>query len=233
MLEAQNIEGLDCLYQKAGSDNAPAVILLHGYGASQQDLAPLADYLSTGDSFHWYFPNAPLEVPLGPYMSGRAWFNINMAELERAMMDPTYKRVFGEGRPDGFVDAAEKVLAFLQEVKQRHGKVILGGFSQGSMLSADIGLDHRNLIDGLILLSSTMVARERWNELLETPPKFKIFQSHGENDPVLPYDYAVELKDLLNEKNCQLEFHNFPGGHEIPPPILSMMDQFLKEHIDG
>jgi phospholipase/carboxylesterase len=82
------IDGLEFIHVE-NDPKKPAVMLLHGYGASMDDLFPLFEYLAK--DWNWFFPNAPLEVPIGPMMSGRAWFPIDMEALNAAMMSGQHR----------------------------------------------------------------------------------------------------------------------------------------------
>ncbi len=204
-----------------------AVILLHGYGADCTDLAPLSQYMNTDNPVSWFFPNAPLEVPIGPHMMGRAWFPINMERLTMAQQTGEFERYLAAHIPDGFLAASESVTKFIDSLKGRFDKVVLGGFSQGSMISAQVALKNPSLLNALILLSSTFVSEASWRDLVSTNIDYPIFQSHGSHDPILPYEHAKRLSEFLKEHTPDFEFVSFQGGHEIPPPVLSGMQKLI------
>ena len=115
-------------------------------------------------------------------------------------------------------------------------KICLSGFSQGSMMTCDLAFNYEVPAKALVLLSSTLVAKERLNSSLsrakaKKAKKIPIFQSHGTGDPVLPLAMARKLKEILVEKEYKVDYHEFPGGHEIPPRILQSLIHFLKENI--
>ena len=58
--------------------DAPWVVMFHGYGADAFDLASLADVIPAKKPLNYLFPQGPLEVPIGPGWTGRAWWPINM-----------------------------------------------------------------------------------------------------------------------------------------------------------
>lgn len=204
-----------------------AVILLHGYGADCTDLAPLSQYMQVGTNVSWYFPNAPLEVPIGPHMMGRAWFPINMERLTMAQQTGEFERYLAAYIPDGFLAASESITTFVKGLEKNHKKIILGGFSQGSMISAQVALKNPKLLSGLILLSSTFVSESAWRDLVSGDIDYPILQSHGTVDPILPFDHAKRLSDFLGEHTNEFEFIPFQGGHEIPPPVLMGMQKLI------
>lgn len=215
-------------YLELESPNADcAVILLHGYGADCTDLVPLSQYMKLEASVSWYFPNAPLEVPIGPHMMGRAWFPINMERLTMAQQTGEFERYLAAHSPDGFLAASESVAQFVTGIKERYSKIILGGFSQGSMVSAQVALENPSLLSGLILLSSTFVSEASWRDLVAGEITYPILQSHGSFDPILPYEHAKRLSDFLSEHTADYEFIPFQGGHEIPPPVLTGMQKLI------
>lgn len=220
--------GLDYLARESEHSKV-AIVLLHGYGADCTDLAGLADYLAPGDQFSWFFPNGPLEVDIGAHVSGRAWFPINMQRLQLAQMTGEFERYLASGVPEGFLEVSKKVEQFLSQLQSRYEKVILGGFSQGSMVSAQVALTCPDLLAGLILLSSTFVSEASWRDLVSSDISYPILQSHGTFDPVLPYKDAVRLSEFLKEHTARFKFISFQGGHEIPQKVLSEMQQFAAQ----
>jgi phospholipase/carboxylesterase len=218
--------GIDYLQLLLGED-LPCVILLHGYGASQEDLAPIVQYIPGYENFNWIFPNGTREVPIGPYVQGRAWFPIDMMQLGMASQTGRFEEFFQEV-PGGFVEAKEKLSDFLDNQSEKFSKIHLGGFSQGSMMAIDLAFSRQG-IEQLILLSSTLVAPVHLKKQLENEVDFPIFQSHGKSDPVLPIDLARKLHHIFADKNLSAQYHEFEGGHEIPPLILEKLGAFLNE----
>ncbi len=219
-------QSLDYLEIKNG-ENLPTVVLLHGYGANMKDLAPLATLLPELKEYNWIFPDAPLKVEIGPHMYGKAWFPIDMGLLNTAMMSGGFEHLFSDHYPEGMEKSSKILKSFLQEHIQ--GKLILGGFSQGSMMACDLIFNESVSATSLVLLSSTLVARDRLeNSLKSFKTDLPIFQSHGSSDPVLPLHMARKLNEVLVNHDLKVDYHEFPGGHEIPPRILQNLFQFLQ-----
>lgn len=220
-------QALDYL-EITNGDNLPTVVLLHGYGANMRDLAPLASMLAELKQYNWIFPDGPLKVEIGPHMYGKSWFPIDMQQMNQKMMTGGFEHLFSDHYPEGMEASSMLLKSFLIDCIS--GKLILGGFSQGSMMACDLVFNMGVKVDALILLSSTLVARDRLEKSLlnEKQQKIPIFQSHGTGDPVLPLPMARKLKELFTENSYQVDYHEFPGGHEIPPPILQSLFQFLQ-----
>ena len=144
--------GLEYIYKKGSSSKS--ICILHGYGASMDDLAPLSGYLDPEENYSWYFLNAPIKVPIGFMMEGRAWFNIDMQALDEAMRTGNH-RSFKEFKSPEFDNSFSKCKEFIEH--HLEGKFVLGGFSQGAMLSTHLSLSLSEKISGLLCLSGTLI----------------------------------------------------------------------------
>lgn len=209
--------------------NAPAIVVLHGYGADFKDLAPLASEFELETPHHWYFINAPHALDQPYSYGGRMWFPIDMMALQAALNSGGGRRFFNSKVPDGFLEASDLLIKILEELKGQHSSLSVGGFSQGSMVAAHAAFSRGQIIDALLLFSTTFVGEPLWDALINEPPRFKIFQSHGKMDPVLPVDEAQRFKEFLTSKGAQLEYHEFMGGHEIPYVIIEAASKFLNQ----
>ena len=212
-----------------GGGRGPLVLLLHGFGAPGDDLAPLADVLNVPAGTRFVFPEGPLSLSFGPG-NARAWWLIDMARIAQ---DRAAGRVrdLSQDIPKGLAPIREKMLAFLKEVEQTFDadpkKTVLGGFSQGAMLSCDLILRTDRPYAGLIQLSGTLLAAQEWGPLLQKRKGLPVFQSHGVQDEILPYVGAERLRDTLVHAGLSVEWHNFRGGHEIPNMVLQRLGTFI------
>lgn len=201
------------------------IVLLHGYGANMRDLAGIASLSPALRDFNWIFPDGVLNVPIGPFMTGKAWFPIDMELLNQAMMNGGFEQLFSDHIPEGLDNVCDLLEEFIAGIE---GDVILGGFSQGSMLANYLTFERGLNPIALLLLSSTLVAKNKWLERLSTSSwGGPIFQSHGVSDPVLPVSMARELKELFNAHHRKVDYQEFQGGHEIPPQVLNAFINFL------
>jgi phospholipase/carboxylesterase len=216
-----------------GGGQGPLVILLHGFGAPGDDLLSLAEVLHVPAGTRFVFPEGPLSLSFGP-SAARAWWLIDMARVAT-------DRAAGRARdlsneiPKGLAPIRETMLAFLKEVEQKLGadprKTLLGGFSQGAMLSCDSLLHTDRPYAGLIQLSGTLLASQEWVPLLQKRQGFPVFQSHGMQDELLPYTGAERLRDTLTHAGLLVEWHSFRGGHEIPRSVLQRLGPFITKAV--
>lgn len=207
-------------------DNAPWIIFFHGYGADCNDLSPLGDIISTQKTYNWLFPNGPLEVPIGPGWTGRAWWNIDMMEIQRAQAAGT-TRDFSDDTPKGLEKARDAAFEMIRQMKIPWNKVILGGFSQGAMLATELYLRAPETPKGLVLMSGTLLNQDKWKELIPARAGERFFQSHGEADQVLGFKQAQKLETLLTQNGMKGSLMGFRGGHEIPPQVLNKIGEYI------
>jgi phospholipase/carboxylesterase len=208
------------MHVKKGKPDGVGIMFLHGYGANGADLFSLADELSWSGDETWYFPDAPIEIPLGPHSVGRAWFPIPLRDLQDGVD-------FSNVTPPGLERSVNHVRSLLKTLP--HKKWILGGFSQGAMLATQIVLTEPEIFSGLAILSGTLVHQSVWKKAaINSPKKLSFFQSHGALDPVLPIDGAVKLNDMLNECEWHGQLLMFKGGHEIPMGVIRDLKSYLR-----
>lgn len=216
----KTFKNLQYLENLNGSDTA--VVLFHGYGASMRDLYGISDYLSADAD--WFFPDGPISVPLGFMMEGRAWFPIDMRELEAAMASGEFRR-FEDKSSAEFDRSQEMVLEFLASLRQKYKKLVIGGFSQGAMLASHVFAQAK--ADGLALFSGTLIDKAKLEPKLSDVSGMEFLQSHGSADALLEFGQARNLFSLLEDKGMKGEFIPFEGGHEIPEKVLVKFAQYL------
>lgn len=232
MSEVKIFEGSEISLEYLFIDNLAqsSIILLHGYGANMRDLAGIASISPIFKNFNWYFPDGVLKVPIGPFMTGKAWFPIDMEVLNRAMNTGGFEHLFADHVPEGLESSALILKEFIDQ--NVNVPYVLGGFSQGSMLANYLTFEAQCDPTALVLLSSTLVARNKFESRLSVSPWGRsIFQSHGVDDPVLPVAMARELKDVFKAYHRDISYHEFSGGHEIPPAILQELISFLQKKL--
>ena len=104
------------------------------------------------------------------------------------------------------------------------GPIYMGGFSQGAMMAASCFMSDSDSYEGLIAMSGAPLNFKKWKPVDSTK---KIFVSHGEQDPVLPFKCGRDLSEKLSNAGLTVSQNWFQGGHEIPRNIISKLSQFL------
>jgi phospholipase/carboxylesterase len=209
--------------------------LLHGFGAPAEDLVSLWRTMDVPRKVRWVFPGAPLSLTEYGYPSGaRAWWMIDMAHVER-MLVTGRPRELAKEKPAGLGAARAAVASLLDAIDQQlhPTRIVLGGFSQGAMLSLDVALRYRRDL-ALVLLSTAIICEDEWDALIAARGKgLRVFQSHGLQDPLLPYALAEVLRDKLASAGAEVDFVSFRGGHEIPTQVLDKLGTYLRGVTSG
>ncbi len=214
-----------------GGGDGPVVILLHGFGAPGDDLVALGDGLVVPKGTRFLFPVAPLSLDIA-FGDSRAWWLIDIARIQA---DRAAGRIrdLSQEIPKGLAPARDQVLNFLRDIEQKLGadprQTVLGGFSQGAMVSCDAMLHTDRPYAGLVQLSGNLLAQSVWGPLMPKRKGLRVFQSHGTEDEILPYIGAERLRDALSKSGLAVEWHHFRGGHEIPEPVVRQLGVFLKK----
>jgi phospholipase/carboxylesterase len=212
--------------QMADQDDADLIILFHGYGADAFDLQTMSDVINPKDAKNWLFPQAPLEVPIGPGWTGRAWWNIDMLAIQEAANRGGHRDMTNEN-PEGLIKFRPQLLEMIEKTKVPWNKIILGGFSQGAMLATDLFLHAPAAPKGLMIFSGQLICKENWKALVANRAGKKFFMCHGTKDPVLSITGAQRLESLLTQNGMKGKLLSFPGVHEIPQLAISAATEYL------
>ena len=188
----------------------PLVIALHGRGASAEDLAPLAPDLD-GAGYRFIFPNGRLRVDLGPWV-GYAWY-----EREAVATDLPASRA--------------AVQALLDELWARTGRgptqTVLLGFSQGAVMTLDVGLRSPTRFAGLVAMSGYLYEDATLPPALAAARDQRVLVVHGTEDATLPVERGRAARAALEAAGLRPEYHEFPMGHEITRDSLAIVATFL------
>src|SRR5207247_129999 len=148
------------------------LVLFHGRGADDHDLFPLLDALDPERRLQGYTPRGPLALPPG----GAHWYLV--------------PRV-GYPDPESFHIGYSAAAEWLDALPFPTERVVLGGFSQGAVMSYALGLGRgRPRPAALLALSGFIPTVDGWEPDLESPPFSPIAIVHGEYDPVIPVELA-------------------------------------------
>ena len=163
-------------------------------------------------------------------MEARAWWNIDVGRYERALRSGDLRSLTGD-EPDGLPHARALLEETLDSALSTYGltkkDLVLGGFSQGAMLATDLTLRMEEGPKALCVLSGTLLNEEHWAVLARQRGPLPVFQSHGNQDPILPFQTAVWLHELLTKEGHSVRFSPFEGAHGIPMEVLQDLGEFL------
>lgn len=178
-------------------------MLLHGRGADEHDLHPLLDVLDPDGDLLGITPRAPLALPPG----GAHWYRLGGI--------PTPE-------PASFHDSFAQAASFLDSLPVPLDRVVLGGFSQGAVMTLALGLGRgRRRRPAAILALSGFLPRVPGLELdLEELDGYSVTVAHGTLDPVIPVTYGREVAAELRAAGADVLWHEAPVAHAIPPELL-------------
>jgi phospholipase/carboxylesterase len=147
----------------------------------------------------------------------RAWWMIDSDLMERLAKLDEFQELKSSSPPE-VPECTRMVNELIEYVHQKfdlpYAKIVVGGFSQGAMVTTDVALSFDRPLGGLIVWSGTLICEDKWSELAGKN-RFPIYQSHGTEDPILPFSVAVDLCNLFADANLDNVFTEFEGPHVI------------------
>lgn len=209
------MSALQYLERAASGEPAGLLVLHHGRGTDEHDLLTLGDVLDPRRRLHVVTPRAPLQLDGSP---GYHWYGV--------------PRV---GHPDqeGFHAARRQLGELHDELWERTGiapeRTILGGFSQGTVMSFALGLDgERPVPAGILGFSGFIPTVEGWSADLAARRGLRVFIAHGRQDQVISVEFARAAAQLLRDADVALEYHESDSGHHIDPRQLPLAGTWLE-----
>jgi len=208
---------------RAGGSGPPTLVLLHGFGSSAEQWMPYSKTVT-------FLPNVEFLFPQGPVLmlrtdgsgAGHAWWDLKLAEHRRNGRPGVDLR---DEDPAGLDRAGSLVQSFLDGLGR---PVILGGFSQGAMVSCHVAFTSDVPLAALVLLSGTPLDQSVWRAGMHRRKGLPVFVSHGRADDILPFDLAEGLRDEMLAAGLDVTFVAFDGGHQIPEEAVAGLRAFLE-----
>ena len=194
---------LSSLVRPAAGEPEGLIVLFHGRGADERDLFPLLDLLDPDRRMLGVTPRGPLHLPPG----GAHWYVV---------------REIGYPDPETFDETFALASSWLDAVVAEAGvppeRTVLGGFSQGAVMSYALGLGTgRPRPAGIVALSGFMPTVPAF-ELDLSPPLPRTFVAHGGLDPVIGVEWGRDARDRLQAAGADVVYHETPHlAHSIDP----------------
>lgn len=197
------------------------IILLHGLGADGNDLLGLAPLLSP------LAPDALFLSPHAPYPCdmasvGRQWFSLQQRDPQALIAE---------------IEASAPILdQFITEKLAENGltddRLLLLGFSQGTMMALQVALRRPLSCAGVIGFSGLLVAKQEMiDEVRSHPPVLLV---HGEADEVISFDALDAATKVLQHLNVPVYSEGRPGlGHGIDERGIQLAATFIRERLGG
>jgi phospholipase/carboxylesterase len=201
-----------------GGDHAPTLVLLHGYGSRAEQWLQFEGHIKIPHDGRLVLLQGPLR---GPIAGSRGWWWLN---IEGHIPEGQRLPDFSTANPTGIKVASRLVREYLEDIE---GPILLGGFSQGAMLSGEVAFQTDQELAGLVLLGGTTVNEAGWVERFPGRRQMPIFIAHGRHDPVLPFAIAERLATNLTTAGLNVTWVPFEGGHEVPAIVIERLNVFL------
>jgi len=195
-----------------------AVILLHGYGGDGKDISML--------TLNWkrFLPNTIFLCPNGHEKceinpTGYQWFDLTRDDSEYILEQSKKAEI--------------KLKQFIEEVKNEYGlknsQICLSGFSQGCMMSINLGLTSSENYNCIIGFSGKVINSE--DLIKRKTSSTKMLLIHGDKDAVVPPTFLLEAKDFLIRSNVEVETKMIKNcEHLIPVEASSIALNYIKNN---
>ena len=195
-----------------------AVILLHGYGGDGKDISIL--------SYNWkrHLPNTVFICPNGHEKcsinpAGFQWFDLTNDNKDYIL--------------EQSIKAERKLNQFIDEVKNEFGlknnKICLSGFSQGCMMSINLGLTSNEGYNCIVGFSGKIINENDLRERIKFPTETLLI--HGDSDQVVQPNFMLEAKDFFIRNKIKIETHLIKNcDHNIPIEASSIALNYIKKN---
>jgi phospholipase/carboxylesterase len=200
--------------REASGDAQGAVLLLHGRGADENDLFPLLDVLDPERRLLGVTARGPLRLPPG----GAHWYAVReVGYPDPGTFHPTFARL------------AAWLDGLLEERGLAHDRLVLGGFSQGTVMSYAVGLGAgRPQPAGILALSGFMPTVEGFELDLGDRAGLPVAIGHGSLDPVIGVEWGREARERLEEAGADVTYSETPTGHGIDPRFMAALPAWVE-----
>jgi phospholipase/carboxylesterase len=193
------------------------LVLFHGRGVDENDLFPLLDVLDPQRRLLGLTPRGPLSLPPG----GSHWYAV---------------QEIGYPDPATFLPTYAAVSDWLGSVAEETGigpeRTVLGGFSQGSVMSYALGLGaERPVPAGIVALSGFLPRVPGFAFGLEDRQGLPVAIGHGTHDPVIGVEFGRDARRVLSEAGLDVTWKESPMMHGVDPAYLSELEIWLRDAI--
>ena len=196
-----------------------AIILLHGYGGDGADISSIAyTWRRFIDNTIFLCPDGHQTCKLNP--NGFQWFDLSID-------DQNY--VISESKK------AEKILIeYIEQIKKKYNldnsQIILSGFSQGCMMSINLGLVCNESFKLVIGFSGKIIDKDDLKQRIISKTDMLLF--HGDADEVVPPSNLLEVKDFLERNKIKVDVNMIKNcSHHIPIEAMSLALKYIKKII--
>jgi phospholipase/carboxylesterase len=207
---------LSARVRPAAGEPDGALVLLHGRGADESDLFPLLDALDPERRFVGATPRGPLSLPPG----GAHWYVLGGIGTP----EPTTFRA-------SYAELSEWLEGFSAEQEVGFDRLVLGGFSQGGVMSYALGLGRGRPRPAALTVFSSFVPNVEGFELDLSPPLPPVAIGHGTLDPVIGVEWGRQARAVLEAAGAEVLYRESRMFHQIDPGFVAEVAAWLERVI--
>ena len=197
-----------------------AVILLHGYGGDGKDISMLTlNWKRFLTNTVFLCPNGHEKCKINPI--GYQWFDLETNDKSYIL--------------NGVIKAESILTSYIEEVKKeynlKNSNICLSGFSQGCMMSINLGLTSKEPFNCVVGFSGKIIDKDNLSSRIESKPKTLLI--HGEQDEIVPPSNLLDAKDFFSRNEIKLETLMIKDcDHHIPVEASSSALKFIKDNFN-
>jgi phospholipase/carboxylesterase len=201
-----DVEDLTEALRAPAGEPAGAIVLLHGRGTSEQDVAPLIDVFDPRERLVGAFPRGPLQLP----PIGHHWYATNDD---------------GQADAETFLTTFERLQSWLEGLAARTGvpieRTVVGGFSQGAVMAWALGLGPgRPRPAGILAMSGALPAVPGFVLQLEGLDGLPVAITHGSQDPLVAVERGQDARDRAVAGGADVVYRETQVPHIIDPRVV-------------
>jgi len=196
-----------------------AIILLHGYGGDGKDISLLTlNWKRFLKNTVFLCPNGHEKCEINPI--GFQWFDLSKDDDEYILKKS--------------LEVETRINKFIKEVKSKYNlsnnQIILSGFSQGCMMSINIGITSEEEFNCIVGFSGKIINKDNLQSRIKN--KSKILLIHGDQDEIVSSNFLLEAKDFFERNKISIETNLINNcGHHIPIEASSLALSFIKKNL--
>ena len=196
-----------------------AIILFHGYGGDGKDISMLTlNWKRFLENTIFFCPDAHEKCQLNP--NGYQWFDLSKDDPEYILQES--------------LKAENKINNFIQEVKNeynlKNSQICLSGFSQGCMMSINVGLTSENSFNSIVGFSGKIIDKDNLSKRIKS--KSNVLLIHGDSDQIVPTNNLLDAKDFLMRNKINVEAKMIKNcDHHISVEASSIALNFIKDNL--
>jgi len=219
LAEAPDLEYQIQMPNPMPESSVPLLVLMHGYGSNNQDMATLGQSLDPRCMI--VSVQAPHELSFNKF----SWYQLTRNS-------DGYAHSFDEMK-----ESRAGVMKLIDSMQEKYNiddeRIIVGGFSQGAMMSLALGLTHSDIIDGIMVLSGNIYDEvQKEIEGKKIDKGLDVYMSHGRQDNVVSFVEAEKDVEFLKSKGINVQELYYNGAHSITPENLNSLSKWLSAQID-